>query len=87
MANDSINEVIAIELAEIKARQQAINELILIFFEALGGWAASVKQAEFTPGEYSGKYLEFYDHYREKYRQEITDQMRFAAEDEDGFVS
>ena len=79
--NLSTLEIIANELAEVKARQQAINEVLLIVFEGMSEWAANANNSEYSKGLYPRKYLEFYEHYIEKYRQENMDNLRFAAED------
>lgn len=84
---NSIVEIIATELAEIKARQQVNSKMTLIFFEWLSEWAASNSGKDFTPGMFENKYQELYDHASTVYRQEILDQIRFSVEDEDGFVS
>lgn len=82
-------EMLAMELADIKAGQRAMHEIFLVALSDVstvtGLMAKSINapQPEILKLKETGesKYAELFEHYRAIYRNEIADRLREAGED------
>lgn len=76
-----LKELLITELAEIKARQQAINEVTLLAISTMVRMTAALTDNSFDENMFSAKYEESYQHYRRQYQQESRELLRFTDED------
>ena len=68
-------ELLAMQLAELRAGQQAMHEIYLAIFEE------SLDRSGQLKAIVQSKYAELYGRYRQAYTNEIADRFREAGED------
>lgn len=79
--NVEFKELLITELAEIKARQQAINEVMLLAISTMVRMTAALTASSFDENMFAAKYEETYHNYREQYQQESREFLRLSDEE------